>query len=97
MSVAGERILPEHDLDGGFAFVANWWQEGKRGVGIGIVNFSSGMSHVTTYLLPLALGTLWPGLGWKMNLAIPTAVFLLMVALFTLTAAERPEDIGEDT
>lgn len=32
---------------GGIAFVANWWQEGKRGVGIGIVNFSSGMSHVT--------------------------------------------------
>ena len=81
---------------GGIAFVANWWQEGKRGVGIGIVNFSSGMSHVTTYLLPLALGTLWPGLGWKMNLAIPTSVFLLMVALFALTAAERPEEIGEE-
>ena len=81
---------------GGIAFVANWWQEGKRGMGIGIVNFSSGMSHVTTYLFPAALGSLWPGMSWELNLAIPTGVFLLLAVIFFLTSAERPEDIGEE-
>lgn len=80
---------------GGVVFIVNWWQEGKRGASLGIVNFSSAMSHVTTYLLPIALGALWPGLGWKMSLTVPMGIFLMLTVIFAVVAAERPQAIGE--
>ena len=45
---------------GGISLLANWWNEGERGKGIGIANFFSGMSHATAYLIPVFLMAVYP-------------------------------------
>lgn len=79
---------------GGISLLANWWQEGERGKGIGIANFSSGMSHATAYLLPLLLIAMWPDINWQMSLAVPTSLMLVFVAFFWIAAENSPENVG---
>lgn len=82
---------------GGLSLAAHWWQESERGKAVGIMNFSSGMSHVSNYLIPLCLTTLWPAMNWRGDLLIPAGLMALFALLFGLLAAERPEAIGEKT
>lgn len=77
---------------GGITMLANWWQEGERGKGIGIANFFSGMSHTTAYLIPLLFLIIWPDMGWRDQLIYPMFILLLFLLVFGMIATERPED-----
>ena len=77
---------------GGVSLLANWWQEGERGKGIGIANFFSGMSHATAYLIPLLLAAVCPTVNWRMNLVLPMLLLLLLIIGFACVAVQRPED-----
>lgn len=79
---------------GGIALLAHWWKEGERGKGIGIANFSSGMSHATAYLIPVLMTVAWPDLGWRANFILPMLLLLVFVCLFGLTAVQSPKDKG---
>ena len=79
---------------GGISLLANWWQEGERGKGIGIANFFSGMSHATAYMLPVILMALYPAISWRMSLSVPMFLLLAFILLFWIFAVERPEDRG---
>lgn len=76
---------------GGVVLVANWWRNAELGMSIGIANFASGLSHVTAYLLPIGLVSIWPGLDWKMNFVIPMGILVLFLMIFELIAVESPE------
>lgn len=79
---------------GGISLLANWWKEGQRGLGVGAVNFFSGMSHATAYLIPVLLIALWPKISWQQNFIIPILLLLAFVGLFSIAAVEQPEDKG---
>lgn len=77
---------------GGISMLSHWWAEGSRGQGVGIANFFSGLSHVTAYLLPIMILSLWPNIGWRTAMVIPMGVLLLFVILFGIFAVEKPAD-----
>ncbi len=77
---------------GGISMLSHWWAEGSRGQGVGIANFFSGISHVTAYLLPILILSLWPNMGWRTSMVIPMGVLLIFVILFGIFAVEKPED-----
>ncbi|MCQ4636874.1 MFS transporter [Anaerovorax odorimutans] len=79
---------------GGVALLANWWQEGERGKGIGIANFSSGMSHATAYLIPAGMMAAWPDMDWRVNFVLPMIILLAFTYIFGAAAVEKPEDRG---
>lgn len=77
---------------GGISMLSHWWAEGYRGKGVGIANFFSGISHVTAYLLPILIVSLWPGIGWRTGMVIPMGVLLIFVIVFAFVAVEKPQD-----
>ena len=77
---------------GGISMLSHWWAEGYRGKGVGIANFFSGISHVTAYLLPILIVSLWPGVGWRTGMVIPMGVLLVFVILFGIFGVEKPAD-----
>ena len=77
---------------GGISMLSHWWAEGYRGKGVGIANFFSGISHVTAYLLPILIVSLWPDIGWRTGMVIPMGILLIFVILFGLFAVEKPSD-----
>lgn len=79
---------------GGISLLANWWEEGSRGKGIGIANFFSGMSHTVAYALPIMIMSMFPAFEWRGPFVIPIIILLIFVGLFALFAKERPEDVG---
>ncbi|MEG0392661.1 MAG: MFS transporter, partial [Anaerovoracaceae bacterium] len=76
---------------GGISLLSKWWNTGERGRGIGIANFFSGLSHVTAYLLPALLLTLWPYFTWKNLIVFPMYVLGVLLIVFCLLAVESPE------
>lgn len=81
---------------GGISMLSHWWEEGSKGQGIGIANFFSGISHVTAYLLPIMLLSLWPHIGWRIAMVIPMGALLVFVILFGIFAVEKPADKNLD-
>lgn len=79
---------------GGISLLANWWQEGERGKGVGIANFFSGMSHATAYVVPVVFLTIWPYAGWRQNFVVSVLLLLLFTVLFGYVAVEKPEHRG---
>ena len=77
---------------GGVSMLSHWWAEGSRGQGVGVANIFSGLSHVTAYLLPIMILSLWPDIGWRTAMVIPMGVLLIFVILFGIFAVEKPED-----
>lgn len=77
---------------GGISMLSHWWAEGYRGKGVGIANFFSGISHVTAYLLPILIVSLWPDIGWRTGMVIPMGVLLIFVIVFAFVAVEKPQD-----
>lgn len=77
---------------GGISMLSQWWAEGYRGKGVGIANFFSGISHVTAYLLPILIVSLWPDIGWRTEMVIPMGVLLIFVIVFAFVAVEKPQD-----
>lgn len=77
---------------GGISMLSQWWAEGYRGKGVGIANFFSGISHVTAYLLPILIVSLWPDIGWRTGMVIPMGVLLIFVIVFAFVAVEKPQD-----
>ena len=55
-------------------------------------NFFSGISHVTAYLLPIMLLSLWPHISWRIAMVIPMGALLVFVILFGIFAVEKPAD-----
>lgn len=80
---------------GGLSLAAHWWQESERGKAVGIMNFSSGLSHVSNYLIPVTLSTIWPAMNWRADLLIPACLMLLLALVFGAVAVETPERVGE--
>ena len=76
--------------------LSHWWEEGSKGQGIGIANFFSGISHVTAYLLPIMLLSLWPHISWRIAMVIPMGALLVFVILFGIFAVEKPADKNLD-
>ena len=81
---------------GGISMLSHWWEEGSKGQGIGIANFFSGISHVTAYLLPIMLLSLWPHISWRIAMVIPMGALLVFVILFGIFAVEKPADKNLD-
>lgn len=79
---------------GGISLLANWWNEGERGKGIGIANFFSGMSHATAYLIPVFLMAVYPAIEWRLHFFLPMLALLGFVYLFGSAAVEKPQDKG---
>ncbi|MCI8646511.1 MAG: MFS transporter [Firmicutes bacterium] len=79
---------------GGISLLANWWEEGERGLGVGVANFFSGMSHTTAYLIPIFVVALWPQMSWQWSFAIPMVLLLLSTWIFSVAAVEKPEEKG---
>ncbi|MEG2345472.1 MAG: MFS transporter [Anaerovoracaceae bacterium] len=79
---------------GGISMLAHWWQEGERGKGIGIVNFFSGISHATSYLVPLLFLAVWPEMEWRLNFIFPICILMAFAYIFGMVAVERPEEKG---
>lgn len=77
---------------GGISMLSHWWAEGYRGKGVGIANFFSGISHVTAYLLPILIVSLWPDIGWRTGMVIPMGILLIFVIVFAFVAVEKPQD-----
>lgn len=77
---------------GGISMLSQWWAEGYRGKGVGIANFFSGISHVTAYLLPILIVSLWSDIGWRTGMVIPMGVLLIFVIVFAFVAVEKPQD-----
>lgn len=77
---------------GGISMLSHWWAEGYRGKGVGIANFFSGISHVTAYLLPILIVSLWPDIGWRTGMVIPMGILLIFVIIFAFVAVEKPQD-----
>lgn len=77
---------------GGISMLSQWWAEGYRGKGVGIANFFSGISHVTAYLLPILIVSLWPDIGWRTGMVIPMGILLIFVIVFAFVAVEKPQD-----
>lgn len=77
---------------GGISMLSHWWVEGYRGKGVGIANFFSGISHVTAYLLPILIVSLWPDIGWRTGMVIPMGILLIFVIVFAFVAVEKPQD-----
>ena len=77
---------------GGISMLSHWWAEGYRGKGVGIANFFSGISHVTAYLLPILIVSLWPDIGWRTGMVIPMSILLIFVIVFAFVAVEKPQD-----
>lgn len=75
---------------GGISMLSHWWAEGYRGKGVGIANFFSGISHVTAYLLPILIVSLWPDIGWRTGMVIPMGILLIFVIVFAFVAVEKP-------
>lgn len=78
---------------GGMSMIAQWWTSEERGLGGGIANFFSGLSHVTAYLLPAAIAVLYPQFGWRINFIIPMGVMAVFLGLFYRLTKDRPEDL----
>ena len=79
---------------GGMVMLVHWWPARERGKGVGIANFFSGLSHVTAYLLPALLLSLWPGLGLGAYISVPMSILTLFLVLFAALAVEAPEKKG---
>ncbi len=77
---------------GGIGMLSHWWKDGTRGQGVGIANFFSGLSHVTAYMLPVLILSLWPNMGWRPAMVIPMGVLFIFVILFWIFAVEKPAD-----
>ena len=77
---------------GGISMLSHWWAEGYRGKGVGIADFFSGISHVTAYLLPILIVSLWPDIGWRTGMVIPMGILLIFVIVFAFVAVEKPQD-----
>lgn len=78
---------------GGVSMLANWWNEGERGKGVGIANFFSGLSHVVAFIVPALVITAFP-FGWRGSLVIPIIVLVAFTWVFVMCSREKPEDVG---
>lgn len=79
---------------GGIVILVQWWPKGRRGKGLGFANFFSGMSHVTSYLLPILMLFLLPALTWKDQTFINMTIWGLTLLLFGCLAVTRPENVN---
>ncbi|MEA4921898.1 MAG: MFS transporter [Eubacteriaceae bacterium] len=79
---------------GGISMLAQWLPPKERGMGVGIANFFSGLSHVTASLLPALFVTLMPGLSWKGQVVFPMYAWGILLIIFCIIAAAAPERKG---
>ncbi len=78
----------------GISMLVKWWSSEERGLSGGIVNFFSGLSHVTAYLLPALIAFLFPQFGWRVDFIIPMGAMVLFLGVFHLMTQYGPEDVG---
>ena len=81
---------------GGVQYLSQWWAASERGKGIGIANFSSGISHAAAYSFPLILLVLWPDLGWRESFLTLMFLFLFFVGMFQGRVPEENPGAEED-
>ena len=77
----------------GISMLAKWWNSEERGLGGGVANFFSGLSHVTAYLLPAMIAVMYPQFGWRINFIIPMGVMAIFLGLFYWVTKDKPEDL----
>ncbi|MGI6737371.1 MAG: MFS transporter [Anaerovoracaceae bacterium] len=79
---------------GGIAILADWWEPRECGIGVGIANFFSGLSHVTAFLLPQIILLVMSRLSWQSEIVLPMYVWGLFLILFIMFSAESPQQCG---
>ena len=79
---------------GGIKIMSLWWKEKERGLCCGILNFCSGLSHVTAYILPVIAFLVYRDLSWKGSIILPICIMALFLIIFAVTVVERPEQVG---
>jgi len=77
----------------GISMLAKWWSSEDRGLGGGIANFFSGLSHVTAYILPAIIAILFPQFGWRINFILPLGAMAVFLGLFYLVTKDKPEEV----
>jgi len=78
----------------GINIIVHWWKSDEWGIGCGVANFFSGLSHVTAYALPMVLLTLFPEIGWKGQFVLPMFFVFIFLLLFAAIVKASPENIG---
>lgn len=77
---------------GGISMIAGWWRRRERGLAVGIANFASGMSHAVSYIFPMLLVSIHPGITWRENLIASMMCLLTFAVIFAVKASEAPKD-----
>ena len=77
--------------------IVNWWSGKERGLGCGIANFFSGLSHVTAYMLPAMLVVMYPQYGWRINFIIPMGIMTVFLGVFYCVTKDKPEDVKKES
>ncbi|MBR0598984.1 MFS transporter [Sinanaerobacter chloroacetimidivorans] len=77
----------------GISLLAKWWSSKERGLGGGIANFFSGLSHATAYLIPAGIAIMYPQFGWRINFIIPMGAMAVFLGFFCWIVKDRPEEL----
>ncbi len=75
----------------GMCLISKWWSSRERGLAGGLANFASGLSHVTAYVVPVAIGALFPYLTWREKFALPMSVIAFFLVIFWFLVTDEPE------
>lgn len=78
----------------GVCLVTQWWKSSERGIGGGIANFFSGLSHVTAFFLPEMIVISYFKLEWQNEIAAPLVFTTIFLLLFAVLAQNDPSKIG---
>lgn len=81
---------------GGMCLIVRWWKSNERGCACGIVNFASGISHVTAYVLPIFIGASFPYFTWRGLFVVPMGVIGIFLVVFWLFATDSPSEVGKE-
>lgn len=78
----------------GICLITQWWSSKERGFAGGLINFFSGISHVTAYVFPIAISIVFPFWGWKGNFVVPMVFMTLFLFLFWVVTMDSPAKVG---
>lgn len=78
----------------GISLIVKWWNYKDRGLGVGLINFFSGLSHMTAYVFPMILISIAPNLYWRVSFFISMGVLFGFLIIFCWKVISKPEDIG---
>lgn len=78
---------------GGISLMVNCWDYKQRGFSVGVINFFSGLSHMTAYAFPMILMIIFPQIYWRASLPMSMGVLAIFLIIFYLKVVETPRKL----